>query len=134
MLVRFIIFFGYGITTDSKHPDLAWNLIKVLATNEVQGSILRGYGGIPFLKSMADDPIYDELEAPPANVKAFVRGGGIGIFPPMGYPAKCGSLYAGLINQTIRTAIEESIREVKTVEQAFTDADAEIQACLDTAG
>ena len=51
----------------------------------------------------------------------------------MGYPSECGSLYAGLINQTIRTALEESIREAKTVEQAFADADAEIQACLDTA-
>lgn len=125
--------FGYGITTDSEHPDLAWELIKVLASNEVQGSILRGYGGMPFLKSMADDPIFDELDPPPSNIKAFIRGGGVGIFPPMGYPSKCGSLYAGLINQTIRTALEEAIREVKTVEQAFTDADAEIQACLDTA-
>ncbi|MEM7536914.1 MAG: sugar ABC transporter substrate-binding protein [Chloroflexota bacterium] len=126
--------FGYGITTDSEHPDLAWDLIKVLASNEVQGNILKGYGGMPFLKSMADDPIFDELEAPPANIKAFIRGGGVGIFPPMGYPSKCGSLYAGLINQTIKTALEEAIREVKTVEQAFSDADAEIQACLDTAG
>ena len=125
--------FGYGITKDSAHPDLAWELIKVLASKEIQGQILRGYGGMPFLKSMADDPIFDELEPPPANVKAFIRGGGVGIFPPMGYPSKCGSLYAGLINQTIRTALEESIRGAKTVEQAFVDADAEIQACLDTA-
>lgn len=126
--------FGYGVTKDSQHPDMAWDLINDLASNETQGSILRNYGGMPFLKSMADDPIFDELEAPPANIKAFIRGGGVGIFPPMGYPSKCGSLYAGLINQTIKTALEEAIREVKTVEEAFTDADAEIQACLDTAG
>lgn len=125
--------FGFGITTNSENPQAAWEYINVLASSEVQGQILRGYGGMPFLRSMADDPIFDELEAPPANIKAFIRGGNIGIFPPMGYPSKCGSLYAGLINQTIRTALEEAIREVKSVEQAFIDADAEIQACLDTA-
>ena len=126
--------FGYGITKDSAHPDLAWDLINDLASSDTQGAILRGYGGMPFLKSMADDPIFDELAPPPANIKAFIRGGGVGIFPPMGYPSKCGSLYAGLINQTIRTALEEAIRGVKSVEQAFVDADSEIQACLDTAG
>lgn len=126
--------FGYGVTRDSEHPDLAWDLIRRLATQETQGAILRDYAGMPFLQSMADDPIFDELAPPPANAKAFIRGGGVGIFPPMGYPSKCGSLYAGLINQTIRTALEEAIRGVKSVEQAFVDADAEIQACLDTAG
>ncbi len=126
--------FGYGVTRDSNHPDLAWDLIRRLATKETQGSILKNYAGMPFLKSMADDPIFDELAPPPSNAKAFISGGDIGIFPPMGYPSKCGSLYAGLINQTIRTALEEAIRGVKSVEQAFIDADAEIQACLDTAG
>ncbi|MBV7334241.1 sugar ABC transporter substrate-binding protein [Chloroflexi bacterium TSY] len=126
--------FGYGVTKDSAHPDLAWDLINDLASRETQGAILRNYGGMPFLKSMADDPIFEEIEPPPANIKAFIRGGGVGIFPPMGYPSKCGSLYAGLINQTIKTALEEAIRGVKTVEEAFGDADAEIQACLDTAG
>jgi hypothetical protein len=38
-----------------------------------------------------------------------------------------------LINQTIRTALEASIRGAQTVEEAFTAADAEINACLETA-
>ena len=126
--------YGYGISKDSKHPQEAWELLKFLASSDGQRAILQNYSGMPLLKSMADDPIFDELAPPPSNIKAFIRGGGVGIFPPMGYPSKCGSLYAGLINQTIRTALEESIRGAKTVEQAFTEADAEIQACLDTAG
>lgn len=125
--------YGYGISKDSQHPQEAWELIKFLASQQGQELILRNYSGMPLLKSMADSPVFDELEPPPSNIRAFIRGGGVGIFPPMGYPSKCGSLYAGLINQTIRTALEEAIREVKTVEQAFVDADAEIQACLDTA-
>lgn len=125
--------YGYGISKDSKHPQEAWELLKYLASEDGQRAGLLNYTSMPLLKSMADDPAFQQLNAPPSNVKAFIKGGGIGIFPPNGYPSKCGSLYAGLINQTIRTALEEAIREAKTVEQAFTDADAQIQGCLDTA-
>jgi multiple sugar transport system substrate-binding protein len=125
--------YGYGISKNSQHPQEAWELIKFLASPEGQRLGLENYSSMPLLKSMADDPIFDELAPPPSNIRAFIAGGGVGIFPPMGYPSKCGSLYAGLINQTIRTALEESIRGAKTVEQAFTDADAEINACLATA-
>ena len=125
--------YGYAISKDSQHPQEAWELIKYLASEEGQRTLLQNYISMPLLKSMADDPAFDELEPPPANIKAFIDGGGIGIFPPNGYPPKCGSLYAGLIQLTIRTALEESIRGAKTVEEAFTAADAEIQACLDTA-
>jgi multiple sugar transport system substrate-binding protein len=125
--------YGYGISKDSKHPEAAWELIKFLASPTGQRLSLTNYIGVPFLKSMAKDPVFDRLAAPPKNIQAFIKGGDIGIFPPNGYPPKCGSLYAGLINSTIHTALEESIRETKTVQQAFTDADAEIQACLDTA-
>ncbi|MCS6848987.1 MAG: sugar ABC transporter substrate-binding protein [Anaerolineae bacterium] len=125
--------YGYGISKDSKNPQAAWELIKFLASPTGQRLSLTNYIGVPFLKSMANDPVYERLQPPPQNIQAFLKGGEIGIFPPNGYPPKCGSLYAGLINQTIRTALEESIRGVKTVEQAFKDADAEIQSCLDTA-
>ena len=125
--------YGYGISKDSKHPKEAWELIKFLASPEGQRLGLKQYSSMPLLKSMADDPAFKDMAPPPANIKAFIKGGGVGIFPPMGYPPKCGSLYAGLINQTIHTALEESLRGAKTVQQAFTDADATIQACLDTA-
>ena len=125
--------YGYGITKDSKHPQAAWDLIKFLASPTGQRLLLTNYIGIPYLKSMATDPAYDRLSAPPANIKAFVKGGEIGIFPPNSYPAKCGSLYAGLINTTIHNALEQAIRGKQTVEQAFQEADAQIQACLDTA-
>jgi len=125
--------YGYGISKDSDNPELAWEFLKFLASPDGQRLSLESYISMPLLKSMADDPIFDELAAPPANIRAFIEGGEIGIFPPMGYPPECGSLYAGLINQTIRTALEESIRGAKSVEQAFTDADAEINACLESA-
>jgi multiple sugar transport system substrate-binding protein len=125
--------YGYGISKNSKHPDAAWELIKFLASPVGQRLVLTNYIGIPHLKSMANDPAYERLSAPPANIKAFIKGGEIGIFPPNSYPSKCGSLYAGLIQSSIKTALEESIREQKSVQQAFTEADEQIQACLDTA-
>lgn len=125
--------FGYGVSKDSKHPEAAWELIKFLASPPGQRLVLQGYIGVPFLKSMANDPAFERMQPPPKNIKAFIKGGEIGIFPPNGYPPKCGSLYAGLINSTIRSALEQAIRAKSTVEAAFKDADAQIQSCLDTA-
>jgi hypothetical protein len=64
---------------------------------------------------------------------AFVNGGNIGIFP-QNYPVKCGGLYSGQVNSAINAMLESIIRGAKSVDQATTDADAEIQACLDRGG
>lgn len=123
--------YGFSIAKTTKHPEAAWDFVKFMASATGQRIQLTNYTGVPLLKSMADDPAFAELQAPPANIKAFVKGGEIGIFPRQDYPAKCGSLYAGLVNQTINTMLETIQRGMETAEVAAQTADAEIQKCID---
>lgn len=123
--------FGFSIAKTTKHPQAAWDFVKAMASPAGQTILLTNYMGIPLLKSMADSPAYKELNAPPANIKAFVKGSEIGIFPRQDYPAKCGSLYAGLVNQTLNAMLESIQRGKSTAQDAATSADATIQKCLD---
>jgi len=86
------------------------------------------------LKSLREDPAVVNLAAPPAHPTKFIENGAFGITPPY-FPGDCGSLYAGQIHQEIQDAFEAAIRGTSTVKDAFTAANAHIQACLDkTAG
>lgn len=123
--------YGFSIAKNTKHPQAAWNLVKTMASVEGQRIQLKSYTGIPLLKSMADDPTFNELTPPPANIRAFVKGGDIGIFPRQEYPARCGSLYAGLVNQTINAMLETIQRGREPVQEAAAKADATIQKCID---
>jgi multiple sugar transport system substrate-binding protein len=123
--------YGFSIAKTTKHPQAAWDFVKSMASVAGQRIELTNYVGIPLLKSMANDPSWQELTAPPANIKAFAKGSDIGIFPRQDYPAKCGSLYAGLVNQTLVAMLETIQRGTKSAQEAATIADATIQKCLD---
>lgn len=124
--------FGFAISSNSEHPELAWEYLKYLLSPDGQRTLAETRIGMPLLKSMAEDPVFETLDAPPANLQAFIQGGDIGIFPRT-YPVKCGSLYSGQVNAAIKTGLEEIIRGAKSAEEAFAAIDAEIQDCLDSA-
>ena len=124
--------FGYAISASTQHPEEAWNFVKNVATREGQEALLRTYRTMPLLKSMAGDPIFDELEPPPANFEAFIQGQEYGILP-RNYPVECGSLYTGQVNAALKAALETIIRGQATAEEVFPAVDQEIQACLDRA-
>jgi multiple sugar transport system substrate-binding protein len=124
--------FGYAVSASTQHPEEAWNFVKTVATREGQAALLRTYRTMPLLKSMADDPIFGELEPPPANFAAFIEGQQFGILP-RNYPVQCGSLYTGQVNAALKAALETVIRGQATAEEVFPAVDQEIQACLDRA-
>ena len=121
--------YGFGIGKSSKHPEAAWDFVKYLATPEAQRLLVTQRLGMPVLKSMAGDASLTQLPPPPENMQAFIEGAKIGI-PPSSYPIQCGSLYVGLVQETIAQALR-SVLGGADVEQAFKTADARIQACLD---
>jgi len=122
--------YGFAISANSEHPELAWDLVKYLASSEAQLAIAQNYAGIPLLRSLREDPAVVDLPGPPDNISAFIENGPNGIFPPS-FPGDCGSMYAGQINQEIHDALEAAIRGSSSVEDAFTQANQNIQDCLD---
>jgi ABC-type glycerol-3-phosphate transport system substrate-binding protein len=125
--------YGFAVSANSKNPQLAWDFVKYMASKDAQLALLKTYSGMPLLKSLATDPTLSSLAAPPTNIKAFIDNGKNGIFPPS-FPGKCGSVYAGEVSSDLKDALEASIRGTSTVTDAFTAANAKIQACLDKAG
>jgi multiple sugar transport system substrate-binding protein len=127
--------YGFSISKNSKNPELAWELVKLLASKDIQIDMFKKRLSAPLLQSMATDPAVMNPDdgQPPKNMQAFVDGGKIGIFP-QNYPVECGGLYSGQVNTTINAMLEGIIRGAQTVEDATAAADAEIQSCLDKAG
>jgi multiple sugar transport system substrate-binding protein len=124
--------YGFSISKNADNPQLAWEFLKLMAQPDIQLEMFKQRLSAPLLKSMATNPAVMNPDdgQPPANMAAFVNGGNIGIFP-QNYPVSCGGLYSGQVNSAINAMLESIIRGAKTVDQATTDADAEIQACLD---
>ncbi len=122
--------YGFSITANAKDPQLAWEFIKGLLSHDTQKAITMSYSGMPLLKSLATDPDILALKGPPSNVLAFLKNGANGITPTY-FPGECGSLYAGQINTEINTAFDNVIVGGMSVEEAFTAANDNIQACLD---
>lgn len=122
--------YGFSITANAKDPQLAWDFIKGLLSHDTQKAITMSYSGMPLLKSLATDPDILALKGPPSNVLAFLKNGANGITPTY-FPGDCGSLYAGQINSEINTAFDNVIIGGMSVEEAFTAANDNIQACLD---
>ncbi len=122
--------YGFSITANAQDPQLAWDFIKGLLSTETQRAIALRYSGMPLLRSLRDDPEILALPGPPDNIEAFMNNGENGITPTY-FPGECGSLYAGQINTEINNAFDAVIVGGVSVEDAFTEANDNIQACLD---
>jgi len=122
--------YGFTITADAKDPQLAWDFIKGLLAKDTQKAIALKYSGMPLLKSLRHDPDILGLAGPPDNIEAFLNNGENGITPTY-FPGNCGSLYAGQISTEINTAFDSVFQGGVSVQDAFTEANDNIQACLD---
>jgi multiple sugar transport system substrate-binding protein len=123
---------GLSAYSGSKNQQWAYDYVKLLVSPEIQMTMAQKEMGTPLVKSVASDPTWKEgLPTPPNNLDAFIQGAEDAILPVMDYPADCGSFYAGELNQSITTALENIIRGVKSVEEALKEIDDTTQICLD---
>jgi len=122
--------YGFSITKNAQDPQLAWDFVKGLLSPETQKAIALKYSGMPLLKSLRNDPDILALPGPPDNIEAFLKNGENGITPTY-FPGDCGSLYAGRINSEINSAFDAVLGGGVSVTDAFTEANDNIQACLD---
>ncbi|MGQ9547588.1 MAG: extracellular solute-binding protein [Roseiflexus sp.] len=122
--------YGFAVARASREPQLAWDFVKSAIMPETQHAIAAAYLGPPVLLSLSNDPAVLQLPPPPTNMRAFIVGREAGITPPR-YPTACGSVYNGPVFAAIADAFDAALREVMSVESAFTVADRKIQTCLD---
>jgi ABC-type glycerol-3-phosphate transport system substrate-binding protein len=125
---------GLSVFAGTKMQDAAYYFVKSLVSPQIQELLAKKEMGVPLVKSVAEsDDWKANLPTPPENHDAFIKGADDAVLPDKGrdYPGECGSFYAGLVNQSYTTALESVILGEAEVEQAFTEADAAIQVCLD---
>ena len=85
----------------------AWKLCSVIAKPATQKHFARQYLSIPVLMSMAKDPSWYALEAPPANRDVFLELPKIAITPPNPNTPDCGTVYVGETNKAMNDAWEQ---------------------------
>jgi multiple sugar transport system substrate-binding protein len=123
---------GLSAYANSKNKDLAYEYVKLLISPSIQSILAKKEMGTPLVKSVANDPSWMEGQpTPPTNLQAFIKGADDAILPEMNYPAECGSFYAGELNTSITTALENILRGVMGVEEALKEIDDTTQKCLD---
>jgi multiple sugar transport system substrate-binding protein len=125
---------GLSVFGGTKMQEAAFYFVKSLVSPQIQELLAKKEMGVPLVKSVAEsDDWKANLPTPPENLDAFVKGADDAVLPDKGrdYPGECGSFYAGLVNQSYVTALESVILGEADVEQAFAEADAAIQVCLD---
>lgn len=122
---------GLSVYAGTKYKQEAYDYVKTMCTPEIQLEMAKDELGTPLVKSVGETDTWMEgLPTPPTNYAAFVKGAEDAVLPVTSYPADCGSFYAGELNQSINTALEEILRGVKTVEAAMADIDSLTNTCL----
>jgi len=123
---------GLSVYANSKMKQAAYEFAKTLVTPSIQFILAQQQLAVPLVKSVANDPSWMQgLPTPPANLKAFVDAANDADLPPVNFPSACGSVYSGIVNKAYQDAMAAVVQNGADVTQAFTAADATIQACLD---
>jgi multiple sugar transport system substrate-binding protein len=123
---------GWAVSTQTKHPEEAWQVTKYHITPPAQRIFAQTYAAVPILQSMRTDPAWRDLAPPPANHDAFVKMADYGTLPPE-FALECGSVYTGQINDIATSAITSILTGKAAAAAALRDATTQINACLATA-
>ncbi len=120
---------GEGVSTQTKHPDQAWQLAKYTISPPAQKIYAESYGSIPVLQSMRNDPSWRNLPAPPANADAFVKAADYGTLPP-DTPLSCGTVYVGDLNVLMTNTLTDIVNGKVAAGPALRDAASQVNNCM----
>ncbi len=123
---------GEGVSTQTKHPDLAWQLAKYTISPPAQKIYATSYGAIPVLQSMRNDPSWRSLPAPPANADTFVKAADYGTLPP-DFPLACGTVYVGDLNVLMTSTLTDIVNGKVAPSAGLRAAAATVNNCMATA-
>ena len=120
---------GEGVSTQTKHPDAAWQLAKYTISPPAQKIYATSYGSIPVLQSMRNDPSWRKLAPPPANQEAFIKAADYGTLPP-DTPLSCGTVYVGDLNKLMTQTLTDIVNGKIAAQAGLRDAAAQVSACM----
>jgi multiple sugar transport system substrate-binding protein len=120
---------GEGVSTQTKHPDDAWQLVKYTVSPAAQKTYATSYGSIPVLQSMRNDPSWRSLPAPPANADAFVKSADYGTLPP-DTPLSCGTVYVGDLNVLMTATLTDIVNGKVAPATGLRAAAAQVTSCM----
>jgi multiple sugar transport system substrate-binding protein len=120
---------GTGVSTQTKHPDEAWQLAKYTISAPAQKIYATSYGSIPVLQSMRNDPSWRNLPAPPANADAFVKAAEYGTLPP-DTPLSCGTVYVGDLNVLMTSTLTDIVNGKVAPAAGLRAAAAQVATCM----
>jgi multiple sugar transport system substrate-binding protein len=120
---------GEGVSTQTKNPDLAWQLAKYTISPPAQKIYATSYGSIPVLQSMRNDPSWRNLPPPPANADAFVKAADYGTLPP-DFPLACGTVYVGDLNVLMTNTLTDIVNGKVAAGPALRDAATQVNNCI----
>ena len=120
---------GAGVSTQTKHPDQAWQLARYTISPPAQKIYATSYGSIPVLQSMRNDPSWRGLPAPPANADAFVKAADYGTLPP-DFPLACGTVYVGDLNVLMTNTLTDIVNGTVAAASGLRAAAAQVNACM----
>lgn len=120
---------GVSVTTQTKHPDVAWDAAKYTIMPEGQRIYAAQYGAVPVLQSMRNDAAWRNLPAPPSNVEAFIKAADYGTLPP-DFPDACGTVYIGDVNLLMTQTLTDIVNGKVSAASALRDAASQINACM----
>lgn len=103
---------GYAMSSTSKNPDAAWDLLQYAFTEGMQ-VFMTSYLVVPAMKSFYDDPAWRELPGPPYNNDIFVSATETAMLPP-----KLPFYSTGAFNQAMLDGINGVILGEVTEEEA----------------
>jgi multiple sugar transport system substrate-binding protein len=120
---------GTGVSTQTKHPDLAFQLAKYTITPPAQKIYAESYGAIPVLQSMRNDPSWRNLPAPPANADTFVKAADYGTLPP-DFPLACGTVYIGDLNVLMTSTLNDIVNGKVAASAGLRAAATQVNNCM----
>jgi len=120
---------GEGVSTQTKHPDDAWQLVKYTVSPAAQKIYATSYGSIPVLQSMRNDPSWRSLPAPPANADAFIKAADYGTLPP-DTPLSCGTVYVGDLNVLMTSTLTDIVNGKVAPATGLRAAATQVNSCM----
>lgn len=130
---------GPGVSAAAKTRNThvaAYKLVSTLIKPATQKHFARQYMSIPVLQSMAKDPSWYDLPAPPANRDVYLEifKNNRAIIPPAPKGPECGTVYAGETNKIMNDAWDQMVVGCKPAKEVLPAAAKLINDCIARGG